>query len=85
VNTSHPDIAKIQAAVQAALKPAKATKSVAATKGTTSTQGSKSAHATPSTGAAKPPPASQGTTGGAIGSMNAGYAANQADDLGSAC
>jgi LCP family protein required for cell wall assembly len=85
VNTSHPDIAKIQAAVQAALKPAKATKSVAAAKGTTSTQGSKSAHSTPSTGAAKPPPASQGTTGGAIGSMNAGYAANQADDLGSAC
>ena len=85
VNTSHPDIAKIQAAVQAAIKPAKATRSVAATKGTTSTQGSKSAHATPSTGAAKPPPASQGTTGGAIGSMNAGYAANQTDDLGSAC
>jgi LCP family protein required for cell wall assembly len=30
-------------------------------------------------------PASQGTTGGAIGSLHTGYAANQAEDLGSAC
>jgi hypothetical protein len=30
-------------------------------------------------------PANQGTTGGAIGSMSTGYAANQATDLGSAC
>ena len=30
-------------------------------------------------------PASQGTTGGAIGSLRSGYAANQAEDLGSAC
>jgi len=29
--------------------------------------------------------AHQGTTGGAIGSMRGGYAANQASDLGSAC
>jgi len=31
-------------------------------------------------GTATSPPSSQGTTGGAIGSMNAGYAANQASD-----
>jgi hypothetical protein len=31
------------------------------------------------------PPVNQGTTGGAIGSLRSGYAANQADDLGSAC
>lgn len=30
-------------------------------------------------------PATQGTTGGAIGSLRSGYAANQAADLGSAC
>jgi LCP family protein required for cell wall assembly len=30
-------------------------------------------------------PANQGTTGGAIGSLHTGYAANQAEDLGSAC
>jgi hypothetical protein len=30
-------------------------------------------------------PANQGTTGGAIGSLHTGYAANQASDLGSAC
>jgi LCP family protein required for cell wall assembly len=81
VNTSHPDIAQIQAAVQAALKPKPATKSVAATKGAKSTQ---STGTTQPSGAPKQP-AAQGTTGGAIGSMHAGYAANQSDDLGSAC
>ncbi|HET6165609.1 MAG TPA: LCP family protein [Marmoricola sp.] len=30
-------------------------------------------------------PTNQGTTGGAIGSLHTGYAANQAEDLGSAC
>jgi anionic cell wall polymer biosynthesis LytR-Cps2A-Psr (LCP) family protein len=76
VSTGHPDIAKIQATVQAALKPRKAAKAVSATKGAKT--------ATQPSGAPRQP-ASQGTTGGAIGSMNAGYAANQADDLGSAC
>jgi LCP family protein required for cell wall assembly len=38
-----------------------------------------------STQATSPAPATQGTTGGAIGSLRSGYAANQADDLGSAC
>lgn len=33
----------------------------------------------------KKAPTGQGTTGGAIGSLHTGYAANQADDLGSAC
>ena len=84
ISTSHPDIAKIQQTVQAALSPKKATKAVSAT-GSTKDKATK-----PATGATQPgggprQPASQGTTGGAIGSMNAGYAANQADDLGSAC
>jgi polyisoprenyl-teichoic acid--peptidoglycan teichoic acid transferase len=39
----------------------------------------------PATGKKKKAAAAQGTTGGAIGSMRSGYAANQADDLGSAC
>lgn len=39
----------------------------------------------PTTRAAGSGSASQGTTGGAIGSLRAGYAANQAEDLGSAC
>jgi LCP family protein required for cell wall assembly len=72
INTSRPDIAKIQDAVQAALKPKKAA---------SKTPSKKSVAAA---GAPKQP-ASQGTTGGAIGSLHAGYAANQADDLGSAC
>jgi polyisoprenyl-teichoic acid--peptidoglycan teichoic acid transferase len=58
--------------VRAALAPKKAKKS----------SGTKAGGATAPTTAA---PAAQGTTGGAIGSLHSGYAANQADDLGSAC
>jgi polyisoprenyl-teichoic acid--peptidoglycan teichoic acid transferase len=78
INTSRPDIAKIKDAVQAALQPKKATKTASAGKA------SKAGTTSAPSGAAKQP-ASQGTTGGAIGSLHAGYAANQADDLGSAC
>jgi hypothetical protein len=86
INTSHPDIAKIQRTVQAALDPKKATRTVSASgtaKGTAKKSGT-SASTTQPAGAPQQP-ASQATTGGAIGSMNAGYAANQAADLGSAC
>jgi polyisoprenyl-teichoic acid--peptidoglycan teichoic acid transferase len=68
INTSHPDIAKIQDAVQKALHPAKG----AAKHGAAAAAGTRQ-------------PASQSTTGGAIGSMHTGYAANQAEDLGAAC
>lgn len=71
INTAHPDIAKIKDAVESALHPAKKAGTKTGTK----------------TGTKKAParPAYQGTTGGAIGSLHSGYAANQADDLGSAC
>jgi LCP family protein required for cell wall assembly len=77
INTGRPDIAKIQAAVQAAIDPKKAAKKA----------GSKSAGSAQaaSSGGGPRQPATQGTTGGAIGNMHSGYAANQADDLGSAC
>jgi LCP family protein required for cell wall assembly len=65
INTGHPDIAKIQNAVQKALHPKKAKKGT--TTGTKKSGGN------------------QGTTGGAIGSLRSGYAANQAADLGEAC
>jgi len=78
INTSRPDITKIQDAVQAALKPKKAAKAASAGKA------SKAGTTSQPSGGPKQP-ASQGTTGGAIGSLHAGYAANQADDLGSAC
>ena len=77
INTSHPDIDKIQAAVQDALHPAK--KAAQGTK-----QGTKQGPDQAAKGSSTPP-AGTGTTGGAIGSMHAGYAANQAEDLGSAC
>jgi hypothetical protein len=71
INTGHPDIAEIHHTVRAALAPKKAKK-------TTAKAGS-ATKPTPAT------PAARGTTGGAIGSLHSGYAANQADDLGSAC
>jgi LCP family protein required for cell wall assembly len=71
INTSHPDIDTIKGAVEQALHPKAKSKS-----GGTSTKG----------GSGTPKqPTSQGTTGGAIGSLHSGYAANQAEDLGSAC
>jgi LCP family protein required for cell wall assembly len=70
INTGRPDIAKIHDTVRAALAPKTAKKP--ATKPSTA----KPAH---------PVTSNQGTTGGAIGSLHSGYAANQADDLGSAC
>jgi LCP family protein required for cell wall assembly len=71
INTGRPDIDKIQDAVQKALDPEKSKKAGSAKTGTEKT------------GAVRP--ADQGTTGGAIGSLRGGYAANQAADLGSAC
>jgi LCP family protein required for cell wall assembly len=70
VNTGHPDIAQIKDAVQKALHPGKA--KAASAKGAAGSGSAKT-------------PATQGTTGGAIGSLRTGYAANQAEDLGSAC
>ncbi|MGO4255834.1 LCP family protein [Marmoricola sp. RAF53] len=70
VNTGHPDIAKIRRAVQNAIHPKKAAKSTKAAK---------------SGGTVSAAPRNQGTTGGAIGSLRSGYAANQASDLGAAC
>jgi hypothetical protein len=72
INTAHPDIAKIHQTVRSALAPRKAKKPAAATAGKAAPRSSM-------------PSSHQGTTGGAIGSLHSGYAANQADDLGSAC
>jgi LCP family protein required for cell wall assembly len=69
INTGRPDVAKIHQLVSQAIHPAKAKK-----------HGTKK-----STGTTTTSHAGQGTTGGAIGSLHNGYAANQADDLGSAC
>jgi LCP family protein required for cell wall assembly len=69
IQTGRPDIDKIQQAVHDALHPKKKAKKATGT----------------SAGGTSGRPANQGTTGGAIGSMHAGYAANQAEDLGSAC
>jgi LCP family protein required for cell wall assembly len=75
INTGRPDIDKIHDAVQAAVRP-KAPKKAASAKKSTG-----GGETTKPTGQG----ATGGTTGGAIGSLKTGYAANQADDLGAAC
>jgi len=69
ISTGNPDIDKIHAAVEKAIDRSEGEKS-----NQQSTKESKPA----------PAPAS-GTTGGSIGSLKEGYAANQATDLSSAC
>lgn len=71
IHTSRPDIAKIHRMVRNAIDPKPAKKG--GSKGTTKP----AQQATPVR--------NTGTTGGAIGSLKSGYAANQAADLGSAC
>jgi LCP family protein required for cell wall assembly len=69
ISTGDPDIEKIHGAVQKAIDRS---------------EGSSSKDR--STKASKPAPApASGTTGGSIGSLKEGYAANQATDLSSAC
>lgn len=69
ISTGNPDIDKIHAAAQKAIDRSEAKKSK-----DKSTKESRPA-----------PEPSSGTTGGSIGSLNKGYAANQATDLSSAC
>lgn len=77
INTGRPDIDKIRSAVKNAIKPG----SVSASSGTSGSAVGTKPSSTPSATAA---PAGD-TTGGAIGSLRQGYAANQAENLGSAC
>lgn len=93
INTAHPDIALVQEKVAAAIakaegqKPAPATVE-AAPASTEAPAGEAPADeaAAPATPAAPttpaPPPA---VTGGSLGSLSTGYAANQSEDLGAVC
>ena len=74
IATGNPDIDKIHAAVKRAVGTSEGKKTVAAG-GSTPTK--KSTTATP--------PVDQGTTGGSIGTLKSGYAANETEDLSSAC
>ena len=75
ISTSHPDVDKIHATVQRAI--ARSEGKVAATR-------RKAATPEPSTGTTTPSP-SAGTTGGSLGNLREGYAANQSEDLASSC
>jgi polyisoprenyl-teichoic acid--peptidoglycan teichoic acid transferase len=97
INTAHPDIALVQQKVQAAIaraegqKPATDTAEAAPETSTeTSTQAPATGDgaATQGGGASTtPPPATTppSVTGGSLGSMKDGYAANQSEDLGAVC
>jgi LCP family protein required for cell wall assembly len=84
--TAHPDIAKVRQMISTAIDRAEGRKSATAPKNAASKTPSKAGSnaASPSGGAT----AGGGTevvTGGSIGSLKSGYAANQSDDLASAC
>lgn len=71
--TANPDEKKIRRMIKKAINPPKKKKAPA-------TSGSK-----PSTSATPKPSEPEVVTGGSIGSLKSGYAANQADDLAAAC
>jgi tRNA pseudouridine-54 N-methylase len=72
ISTGNPDISEIHSAVQ---------KAIDQSEGKSSKKKSKSADSSKASGANK----HAGTTGGSIGNLKQGYAANQATDLSSAC
>ncbi|MEO9325935.1 LCP family protein [Nocardioides sp. C4-1] len=80
INTAEPDIALVHRTIRAAIdksegkQPAQTTKKAEA--------GSK---AKADTGTDAPPTSTTSTTGGSVGSMKDGYAANESEDLATAC
>jgi anionic cell wall polymer biosynthesis LytR-Cps2A-Psr (LCP) family protein len=97
IDTAHPDIALVQEKVAAAIaraegqKPtpdtaeaAPAEEAPASDAPAGATSGDTSA-APPATPAAPPPSAPVAVTGGSVGSLAQGYAANQSEDLGAVC
>ena len=70
ISTGNPDIDKIHAAVEKAIDRS---------------EGDAREEEGPEEGRDRPGPSTSGTTGGSIGNLKEGYAANQAEDLSSAC
>jgi LCP family protein required for cell wall assembly len=77
--TAHPDIAKVRRMITTAIDRAEGRKKAKAPAHTTAPA------AGGATGTSAPAGAQQVVTGGSIGSLKTGYAANQSDDLASAC
>jgi LCP family protein required for cell wall assembly len=97
INTAHPDIALVQQKVQAAIdrsegiKPAPKTTEAAPAPAPEST-GADTSEAPAATGGGASTPAAPATpaappsvTGGSLGSLSEGYAANESEDLGAVC
>ena len=83
INTSHPDVAKIQAMVKAAVDRSEGGKPTARTKSKTAAETSATAKASKAKkGYSR---GTHQTVGGSIGNLHDGYAANESTDLSSAC
>jgi LCP family protein required for cell wall assembly len=83
--TAHPDIAKVHAMIATAIARAEGRK-VPTAKATPKKQhGGSTGAAGDGSGEATPSPQAEVVTGGSIGSLKTGYAANQSDDLASSC
>lgn len=87
VNTADPDIDDIQERVQRAIDRAEGRRQAGADGGSGSSSGggSGSGSGGGSGGGSKGAPKPQGTTGGSVGSLSEGYAANDTDDLAASC
>jgi anionic cell wall polymer biosynthesis LytR-Cps2A-Psr (LCP) family protein len=97
INTAHPDIALVQQKVQAAIdrsegiKPAPKTTEAAPAPAPESTGADTSEAPAPTGGGASTPAAPTtpaappSVTGGSLGSLSEGYAANESEDLGAVC
>jgi LCP family protein required for cell wall assembly len=96
IDTAHPDIALVQAKVQAAIATAEGrpvpTPAPAPTTAGSTAPASSGTTPAPASGSATPAPAKRAKpkapstiTGGSLGSRNQGYAANQSDNLAASC
>ncbi|MDR7251483.1 LCP family protein required for cell wall assembly [Nocardioides sp. BE266] len=96
INTAHPDIALVQQKVAAAIAKAEGVKpepETAEAAPETSTEPATGSSEAPAAGTGKgatptsptTPAAPQSVTGGSLGSLSEGYAANESEDLGAVC
>jgi LCP family protein required for cell wall assembly len=97
INTAHPDIALVQSKVAAAIAKAEGVKPEPETAAAApeaedtgaATDATTEGPAAPTGKGAKPstpaPPTAPSVTGGSLGSLSEGYAANQSEDLGAVC
>ncbi|MFT4286683.1 LCP family protein [Nocardioides sp.] len=85
INTGHPNIKKVKSMVTAAIDKAEGIKAQAKEKSSEQPAEEGTPATTPTTSATEAPAQAEVVTGGSVGSLKSGYAANESDDLASAC